>query len=776
MLRLCRLSMALLSALLVCFSAACLPATTEKAVPLAVEDALDVRRFGELSAPVFSPQGTWVAYMVQENRRMRLRDEDLPHSYAHTGVSEYEEQGDLWITNTKSGETKNLTGGVGSNWGATWSPDGSLLAFVSDRDGSGQAKVWIWTLRLDTLRMVSSLPVRMPSGSHMSWTPDSKKILVTVVPEGLTLDRYLQEVFATEPSPSRRTEGSEGPTVQVYRATGDGQSSASPVMNNLDAEFRHDLVSVDIATGNAAYLLRGRRIGWFSLSGDGARVACTVVKRFAKPASWQLTYDIVVVELKTMHERTLGKDLQLVSRFSWSPDSGALGFAAFGENGSDWDLYVAYVDRETVIPIAGPRGGAHSRIWSKPPIWDRSGTHIYFVLEGVLWRASIREHTSEPFARIANRSINSAFFQPDEFLWSPDGEKSTIVLTHDGESKSDGFYSVDLADGKTTPLFESGQSFLQWPFFTTVPYRTAISYDGRQVVYVAEDVGHAPDLWYSDAGFQHPRQLTHLNPQFEKYKMGSGRLVKWLSDDGEPLEGAVLLPPDYQEGKHYPLVVWVNPKLLSNELHAFGFGEFPSPWNMQLFATRGYVVLFPDIPAAQPIARLVKSVLPGVNKVVEMGIADPERIGVMGHSQGASATVELIVQTPRFKAAMAASGSYDWTSDFGTMRADGTGYQYIRGRLDFGADPWQQPLRYVQNSALYSLDQVRTPVLIVQGTYDTQTARSQADELFVDLRVSGKEAEYASYEREGHAPSTWSYSNQVDLANRTIAFLAKHLL
>ena len=235
------------------------------------------------------------------------------------------------------------------------------------------------------------------------------------------------------------------------------------------------------------------------------------------------------------------------------------------------------------------------------------------------------------------------------------------------------------------------------------------------------------------------------------------------------------MPPNYQEGKRYPLLVSVYPKLLSNELCSFGLGEFPGPWNMQLFATRGYVVLYPDIPSIKPMSALAKSVLPGINKLIELGIADPQRLGVMGHSQGGTATMALIVQTKRFQAALEAAGSADEASDFGTMSADGSGYAYIRGRLNFGGDPWQHPLKYVQNSPLYYFDEIATPLLIVQGSADAQSGRSQPEEIFVGLRVLGKEAEYASYINEGHAPSDWSYANQIDLAMRTIAWFEKHL-
>src|SRR5437762_12672126 len=141
--------------------------------------------------------------------------------------------------------------------------------------------------------------------------------------------------------------------------------------------------------------------------------------------------------------------------------------------------------------------------------------------------------------------------------------------------------------------------------------------------------------------------------------MGTARLIEWRSLDGENLQGALLLPAGYEEGKRYPLIVYVyGGATLSDHINHFGVDD-GGPFNMQLFATRGYAVLLPDAPQrlSTPMVDIAKTVLPGVDKVIELGIADPERLGVWGHSYGAYSTLSLIVQTKRFKAALAADGT-----------------------------------------------------------------------------------------------------------------------
>ena len=257
------------------------------------------------------------------------------------------------------------------------------------------------------------------------------------------------------------------------------------------------------------------------------------------------------------------------------------------------------------------------------------------------------------------------------------------------------------------------------------------------------------------------------------------RLVNWLSDDGELLNGSLLLPSGYQEGKRYPLIVFVyGGSLLSNRLDRFGLAYF-GPFNMQLFSTRGYAVLLPDSPQhiGTPMLDLVKTVLPGVSELVRLGIADPEKVGVMGHSNGGYGTLALIVQSKRFRAAVEVDGMGDLLGLYGEMRQDGSAYgtSVEHGQNALGGSPWEVRERFVENSPLFYLDRTDTPLLIVQGADDTAVAPFLADEIFVGLRRLGKEAEYAKYGGEGHEPSYWSRPNQIDFCTRMLDWFEVHL-
>src|SRR5205807_25653 len=136
--------------------------------------------------------------------------------------------------------------------------------------------------------------------------------------------------------------------------------------------------------------------------------------------------------------------------------------------------------------------------------------------------------------------------------------------------------------------------------------------------------------------------------------MGQARIVEWRGLDGQRLRGTLLLPADYEDRKKYPLLVWVYPNYpAAYAVNIFGLNPHSRTENMQLFATRGYAVLFPEAPVTRGsgtvMRDLAKTIIPGVNKVVDIGIADPNRIGVMGGSWGGYAVLSLLVQTRLFR-------------------------------------------------------------------------------------------------------------------------------
>lgn len=741
--------------------------------PLSVEDVLGVQQFAQLMPIAASRETNWLAYTAQDGRRARSID---AISYARNGVAPWSSGTSIWILNVETGATKALETDA-DNWLPCWSPNGHYLAFLSNRDGDGQARLWIWdTIRKET-RRVSNLDVR---GNKIEWTPDSQKVFVTNVPQELSAEDYVKKLSFGTDQEKQSGIGASNSTVVLYKSDGDshdGKTHPKADPWNLDLTLR-DLSSIEINSGSATTLVHGKRIAAYFLSPDGSRIAYTIQKHFDKPGSQQILFDLAMFTIGTDREQILASDLRLDydgAALSWSPDGSQISFRTGGMEDSFFDCYVVDVEAGTMHNVTNFSSPAASHRKSAIPLWDQKG-RIYVIHNGGLWRTSLAEGKAAEVAHIPDREIVQTIPHSGSMLWVAGDTKSTIVLTHDNVGMQDGFYRVDLESGKSTALQERNQCYT----CANVSTPLIVTGDGKRVAYFAEDSQHDEDLWISDVTFQNPWRLTHLNPQFDKHKLGAAQPIEWLDDDGEELRGTLLLPAGYRKGVRYPLIVWVyGSSSLSNNLDHFGVA-YRGPFNMQLLATRGYAILLPDAPQnlGTPMLDLAKTVLPGVSKVIEMGIADPDRLGVMGHSYGGYSTLSLIVQTKRFKAAVSLDGMGDMVGAYGQMRKDGTAFgtsMEEQGSGLMGDTPWQVRERYVENSPIFYLDRVETPLLIVHGSNDTTVAPFLGDEMFVDLRRLGREVVYAKYEGEGHSPLSWSHGNQVDLCNRMIAWFEAHL-
>ncbi|HEX6536382.1 MAG TPA: prolyl oligopeptidase family serine peptidase [Gemmatimonadaceae bacterium] len=299
-----------------------------------------------------------------------------------------------------------------------------------------------------------------------------------------------------------------------------------------------------------------------------------------------------------------------------------------------------------------------------------------------------------------------------------------------------------------------------------------------------------PDLWAIEQG-RSPTTLIALNEQLADVIDAPRRLVRYRGLDGDSLTALLILPIGYEAGRRYPLVAWVYPGTMITDTLFIdvnkNLAEAPQ-FNLQLLAARGYAVLVPSIPVRGPgrvdgFLDIPKGVLPALDCVVELGVADENRLAVMGHSMGGYAALGLIGFTHRFRAAIAAAGPVDLVSEYGTFDRrfayDHDADKRMNGAhlLEFGlmlrvGVPWKDHWRYRLNSPLSYVERVQTPVMIVQGDAD-YVPIMQGEEFYSALRRLGKTAEFVRYWGEGHI--LYSPANIRDWWSRVFGFLDHYL-
>jgi hypothetical protein len=292
------------------------------------------------------------------------------------------------------------------------------------------------------------------------------------------------------------------------------------------------------------------------------------------------------------------------------------------------------------------------------------------------------------------------------------------------------------------------------------------------------DLQHTQMLYTNDMELEYT-QISTANPQQKDYNWGDIQLHKWTSLDGVELSGLLVLPDNFNPRKKYPLIVNFY------ERSSDGLHNHRAPFahrstiNYSYYSSKGYVIFNPDIVYRNgyPGQSCYDAVIPGVESVVDLGFIDKDRIGVQGHSWGGYQIADLLTKTDIFKCAESGAPVVNMISAYGGIRW-GSGmsrmFQYEKTQSRLGATLWEKPELYLENSPIFNLDKVTTPVLIMHNDEDGAVPWYQGIEYFNGLRRLEKPAWFLNYNGEPHWPVKWQ--NKLDFNIRMEQFFDYYLL
>jgi hypothetical protein len=337
------------------------------------------------------------------------------------------------------------------------------------------------------------------------------------------------------------------------------------------------------------------------------------------------------------------------------------------------------------------------------------------------------------------------------------GRTDELLLSsyHDLE-KSHGFYRARADRAGVTPLIEADRVFR---------YRGKAE-DADRVMFTREDYDEFPDLWVAEPDFSNARRVTDVNPVIEEFAWGTSELVEWKSLDGTPLQGVVIKPNDYDPDKRYPVLIYYY-RFFSQRLHEFNDPSINHRPSFPIYASDGYVVFLPDVrfEVGRPGFASTKSVVPGIQHLIDIGVADPDAISLHGHSWSGYQTAFMVTQTDIFTTAIAGAPVGNMTSAYSGIRL-GSGlarqFQYEQSQSRLSGNLWEARADYIDNSPVFFADKVNTPMLILHGDVDDAVPWEQSIELYLALRRLGKETVFLQYRDEPHHPQT--YANKLDWA------------
>jgi len=387
-----------------------------------------------------------------------------------------------------------------------------------------------------------------------------------------------------------------------------------------------------------------------------------------------------------------------------------------------------------------------------------------------IWRIDPMNGSMKRMTKGRENKLRFRHISLDEDINSYPSDTTLLLHVFDENDKSSGYAQLDLKTLKVNLLVKGPYAYTD----NIIKAR-----DTNSLIFTRSSFRVFPDLVLSDLNFEITTRISQVNPQQADYAWGDIRLFKWKYYNGEDAEGLLVTPPDFDPSKKYPLIVNFYERS-SDRLHRHR-APYPhrSTINYSYWANKGYVIFNPDISyeVGYPGKSCLDAVMSGVDALLEEGFVDASRMGLQGHSWGGYQIAYILTQTNRFACAEAGAPVVNMTSAYGGIRW-GSGlsrmFQYEQTQSRLGATLWEEPELYLENSPLFMLDKVETPVLILHNDKDGAVPWYQGIEYFVGLRRLGKPAWMLNYNNEPHWPV--KRPNRLDFNRRLEQFFDHYLM
>jgi dipeptidyl aminopeptidase/acylaminoacyl peptidase len=666
-----------------------------------------------------------------------------------------------------------------------WSADGKQFAFINIAPEA--VELWVGDMVTASAHKIPGVRVNPALYDEVQWMPDQKTILVKLVPDGLG---------APPPDPILPS----GPSIQETGGES-GKSSTYEVRDTLNNE--HDvelfdyyiasqLALVDPSTGKIQTLGKAANYETVKPAPDGRHVLTVALH---KPYSYETTYErfpkqVEVWDISDPAQPSAHAIASLPAadrvpiegvpvgprEFSWRATDPDTLMWTEALDGGDWNVTVPYRDKVMMlrapfdappVEIARLEQRYDSIAWGERPDialltevdfnrhWTK--THILNVDDPkqkprLLWDLSMDEHYKDPGSPVMRQLANgvsvlrmdgdSMFTSGDGS--SPDGDRPFLDRLH-------------LDTLKSERLFRSDESSLEYfvcfsgPGFAKIVTWRQSHQDPPNLF--ARTIGDPVNVPAGEAAFStNVVPITHLVDPTPVVRQIQKRLVKYKRADGLDLSFTLYTPPGYQEGQRVPTILYAYPLDYADASVAgqvTGSQEqFTRLYQYSLLLLAGYAIIddasFPIVGDPKKaydtyLEQLVADAKAAVDEAVRLGVTDPNRVGVTGHSHGALMTVNLVAHSDLFRAGAATSGSYNKTlTPFG--------FQNERRSV------WEAPDIYLKVSPFFVADKLKTPLLIVHGAEDANpgTTPLQATKLFEAIRGNGGTARLVMLPHEPH--------------------------
>ena len=666
---------------------------------------------------------------------------------------------------------KNLSAGVGEYAGLALNHAGTEAAFLSS-EAEARDKQKPWVLHYHRAGRDSA---RVVSRDFPDWLPRGYRISDDYAPRFHGEGGYV--FFGTTPRRLERDTtllDNELADVEIWNTEEPRLYTQQNVRLGRDAKATF-LAGYDVKKDRSFQLATPDR-PYVEIPDAGDYVLVYDDRPYAKETTWEGfpgNRNSSLVNLRTGDRRDLSDDAQLFGE--WTPDGSHVVW--YDRTDTTWNSWNVAADRKTTL-TTNAVGTFYDELNDRPMHPYSYGDFLtYPDAERLLlydrydiWevdpagraqpRRVTRGRETGTVYRLQDLDRENDFVNPDE---------TQLVTTFSPATKEGGFAHLNLRTGKITSLRSGPKTFGSFQ-----KARLADRY-----VYTRGDFVEFPDLRYAQDLSKEAKTISNANPQQVEFNWGHSELYTWVDNQGRTLQGMLIKPDNFDPARQYPMIVNFYERS-SDRLH-----RHPTPYpgrssiNYAHYVSQGYVIFNPDViyRVGYPGESAYDCVMSGVTSLIGEGFVDRDRIGLQGHSWGGYQAAYLVTKTDLFAAVESGAPVVNMFSAYGGIRW-GSGlsrqFQYERTQSRIGGSPWEYPLRYLENSPLFTTDKINTPLLILHNDADGAVPWYQGIEWFTALRRLGKPAWLLNYRGEPHWPV--KTANRADFQTRMEQFFAHYLL
>ncbi len=379
--------------------------------------------------------------------------------------------------------------------------------------------------------------------------------------------------------------------------------------------------------------------------------------------------------------------------------------------------------------------------------WTKDDASIIIYDRYDIWKFNPDNGSSSRLTNGREHKIRYRYVKLDNEKRYIDESEKWLFTTFNEINKHSGYFEYN-------PKTNKGKQLVTGPYSYSRPIKAQ---QGKNLIFTQESFIEFPNIRYSDLSFKKQTVLSNANPQQDEYNWGTAELVNWTSLDGKALTGMLIKPENFDPNKKYPMIVNFYEKSSNGLFRHKALSAGRSTINYSFYTSRGYVIFNPDVyyRIGYPGESAYNCVIPGVTSLIEKGFIDKDNIGTQGHSWGGYQIAYLVTRTNIFKAAESGAPVANMISAYGGIRW-WTGlsrqFQYEHTQSRIGGTPWEYPSRYIENSPIFNIDKINTPLLIMHNDADGHVPWYQGIEFFVSLRRLGKPSWFLNYNGEPHWP------------------------